>query len=72
MRKKDEEVIKKVVDKIIDSKVLLTGDCDFHVETLGDDIMRFEIKNLFSAESRIYKVIVRLGWLYCNRKQNAK
>jgi hypothetical protein len=64
MRKKDEEVIKKVVDKIIDSKVLLTGDCDFHVETLGDDIMRFEIKNLFSAESRIYKVIVRFGWLY--------
>ena len=62
MRKKDEEVIKKVVDKIIDSKVLLTGDCDFHVETLGDDIMRFEIKNLFSVESRIYKVIVRLGW----------
>jgi hypothetical protein len=63
MRKRDEEVIKKVVDKIIDSKVLLTGDCDFHVESLGGDIMRFEIKNLFSAESRIYKVIVRLAWL---------
>ena len=31
MRKKDEEVIKKVVDKIIDSKVLLTGDGDFYV-----------------------------------------
>lgn len=64
MRKRDEEVIEKVVNKIIDSKVLLTGDCDFHVESLGGDIMRFEIKNLFSAESRIYKVIVRLGWLY--------
>lgn len=63
MRKKDEEVIKKVVDKIIDSKVLLTGDCDFHVESLGGDIVRFEIKNLFSAESRIYKVIVRFGWM---------
>lgn len=63
MRKKDEEVIKKVVDKIIDSKVLLTGDGDFHVETLGDKILGFEIKNLFSAESRIYKVIVRFAWL---------
>ena len=63
MRKKDEEVIKKVVDKIIDSKVLLTGDCDFHVETLGDDIMGFAIRNLFSAESRIYKVTVRFEWL---------
>jgi hypothetical protein len=59
MRKKDEEVIKKVVDKIIDSKVLLKGDGDFHVETLGDTIMGFEISNLFSVESRIHKEIVR-------------
>ena len=66
MRKKDEEVIKKVVDKIIDSKVLLTGDGDFYVETLGDTIMRFEISNLFSVESRIHKVIVRFAWL-CSR-----
>ena len=70
MRKRDEEVIKKVVDKIIDSKVLLTGDCDFHVEMLGDTIMGFEIKNLFSAESRIYKVIVRFAWL-CSCKSKS-
>ena len=63
MRKRDEEVIKKAVDKIIDSKVLLTGDGDFHVETLGDKILGFEISNLFSVESRIYKVIVRFAWL---------
>lgn len=63
MRKKDEEVIKKVVDKIIDSKVLLTGDCDFHVETEGDTIMGFVIRNLFSVESGIYKVTVRFEWL---------
>lgn len=63
MRKKDEEVIEKVVNKIIDSKVLLTGDGDFHVEAYGDTIMRFEIRNLFSVESRIHKVIVRFGWM---------
>lgn len=63
MRKKDEEVIKKVVDKIIDSKVLLTGDGDFHVETQGDTIMGFVIRNLFSVESGIYKVTVRFAWL---------
>ena len=63
MRKRDEEVIKKVVDKIIDSKVLLTGDGDFHVETLGDNFLGFEISNLFSVESRIHKVIVRFAWL---------
>ena len=63
MRKKDEEVIEKVVNRIIDSKVLLTGDGDFHVETLGDTIMGFEISNLFSVESRIHKVIVRFVWL---------
>lgn len=62
MRKKDEEVIKKVVDKIIDSKVLLTGDGDFRVETIGDDIFYFEISNLFSVESRIHKVIVHFAW----------
>ena len=70
MRKKDEEVIERVVNKIIDSKVLLTGDCDFHVEMLGDTIMGFEIKNLFSAESRIYKVIVRFAWL-CSCKSKS-
>ena len=63
MRKRDEEVIKKVVNRIIDSKVLLTGDGDFHVEALGDTIMGFEISNLFSVESRIHKVIVRFAWL---------
>ena len=63
MRKRDEEVIEKVVNRIIDSKVLLTGDCDFHVETQGDTIMGFVIRNLFSAESGIYKVTVRFAWL---------
>ena len=72
MRKKDEEAVKKVVDKIIDSKVLLTGDGDFHVETLGDTIMGFEISNLFSVESRIHKVIVRFAWLCsCISKSDA-
>ena len=71
MRKKDEEVIKKVVDKIIDSKVLLTGDCDFHVEAQGDTIMGFEISNLFSVESRIHKVIVRFAYVCsCISKSN--
>lgn len=63
MRKKDEEVIEKVVNRIIDSKVLLTGDGDFHVETQGDTIMGFVIRNLFSVESGIYKVTVRFAWL---------
>lgn len=70
MRKKDEEVIEKVVNKIIDSKALLTGDGDFHVETLGDKILCFEISNLFSVESRIYKVIVRFAWL-CSCKSKS-
>ena len=73
MRKKDEEVIKKVVDKIIDSKVLLTGDCDFHVEAHGDTIMCFEIKNLFSVDSRIHEVFVRFAWMCsCISKSNVK
>ena len=71
MRKNDELVIEKVVNKIIDSKVLLTGDGDFHVETHGDTIMCFEISNLFSVESRIHKVIVRFAWLCsCISKSN--
>lgn len=71
MRKKDEEVVEKVVNKIIDSKVLLTGDGDFHVETLGDTIMGFVIRNLFSVESGIYKVTVRFAWLCsCTFKSN--
>lgn len=63
MRKKDEEVIEKVVNKIIDSKVLLTGDGDFYVETHADTILCFTIRNLFSSESRIHKVLVRFAWL---------
>ena len=53
MRKKDEEVIKKVVDKIIDSKVLLTGDCDFYATTLKGEIETLIIRNLFSLQSSI-------------------
>lgn len=60
MRKKDEEVIKKVVDKIIDSKVLLTGDGDFCVETCEDKITSIDFRNLFSAESSIKVVHVCL------------
>lgn len=60
MRKKDEEVIKKVVDKIIDSKVLLTGDGDFCVNTCEDKITSIEFRNLFSVESSIKEVRVVL------------
>jgi hypothetical protein len=60
MRKKDEEVIKKVVDKIIDSKVLLTGDGDFCVDTCEDKITSIDFRNLFSAESSIKAVRVFL------------
>ena len=61
MRKKDEEVIKKVVDKIIDSKVLLTGDGDFYVETLRNDICTIFIRNLFSKESSIDTIQITVG-----------
>lgn len=61
MRKKDEEVIKKVVDKIIDSKVLLTGDGDFHVETFRNKIYSIIIRNLFSKESSIDGIQITVG-----------
>lgn len=53
MRKKDEEVIKKVVDKIIDSKVLLTGNGDFYVTNLKGEIETLIVRNLFSPQSSI-------------------
>ena len=53
MRKKDEEVIKTVVDKIIDSKVLLTGDGDFYVTDYMGEIATLIIRNLFSPQSSI-------------------
>ena len=61
MRKKDEEVIEKVVDKIIDSKVLLTGDGDFFVETLRNEIYSIIIRNLFSKESSIDAIQINVG-----------
>ena len=61
MRKKDEEVVKKVVDKIIDSMVLLTGAGDFCVETLGNEICTIIIKNLFSEESSIDAIQINVG-----------
>lgn len=61
MRKKDEEVIKKVVDKIIDSKVLLTGDGDFYVETFKGEISSINIRNLFSKESKINEICISFG-----------
>ena len=53
MRKKDEEVIEKVVNKIIDSKVLLTGDGDFYVTDYMGEIATLIIRNLFSPQSSI-------------------
>ena len=61
MRKKDEEVIKKVVDKIIDSKVLLTGDGDFYVTTLKGEIIEIVIRNLFSPSSKIRGIGVKFN-----------
>lgn len=60
MRKKDEEVIKKVVDKIIDSKVLLTGDGDFCVSEYMGEIATVIIRNLFSTESSINEIAIGL------------
>ena len=60
MRKKDEEVIKKVVDKIIDSKVLLTGDGDFYVSEYMGEIATIIIRNLFSPESSISEIAIGL------------
>lgn len=60
MRRKDEEVIKKVVDKIIDSKVLLTGDGDFYVSEYMGEIATLTIRNLFSSESSISKIAIGL------------
>lgn len=60
MRKKDEEVIKKVVDKIIDSKLLLTGDGDFYVSDYMGEIARITIRNLFSPQSSISEIAIGL------------
>ena len=60
MRKKDEEVIKKVVDKIIDSRVLLTGDGDFCVSDYMGEIATIIIRNLFSPESSIGEIAIGL------------
>ena len=65
MRKRDERVIKKVVDKIIDSEVLLTGAGDFYVETLGNKIWKIIIRNLFSKESNIYTIKINVGDRRC-------
>ena len=61
MRKKDEEVIEKVVNKIIDSKVLLTGDGDFYVDTFNGEISSINIRNLFSKESNINEIHISFG-----------
>lgn len=71
MRKKDEEVIKKVVDKIIDSKVLLTGDGDFYVSDYMGEIANIVIRNLFSSESSINEIYIGLhgsGFIFENGK----
>lgn len=61
MRKKDEEVIEKVVNRIIDSKVLLTGDGNFYVETFNGEISSINIRNLFSKESNINEIHISFG-----------
>ena len=60
MRKKDEEVIKKVVDKIIDSGMLLTGDGDFYASEYMGEISTIIIRNLFSPESSINEIAIGL------------
>ena len=60
MRKKDEEVIEKVVNRIIDSKVLLTGDGDFYVSDYMGEIARLTIRNLFSSQSSINEIDIGL------------
>ena len=60
MRKKDEEVIEKVVNKIIDSKVLLTGDGDFYVSDYMGEIATLIIRNLFSSQSSINEIAIGL------------
>lgn len=61
MRKRDEFVVKKVVDKIIDSEVLLTGAGDFFAETIRNGISRITIRNLFSKESSIDEIQINIS-----------
>ena len=68
MRKKDEEVIEKVVNKIIDSKVLLTGDGDFCVDSFEDKVTHLYIRHLFSSESRIQFIFIDFYRVYIHRK----
>ena len=58
MRKKDEEVIEKVVNRIIDSKVLLTGNGDFYVSEYMGEISTLIIRNLFSSQSSINEIAI--------------
>ena len=60
MRKKDEEVNEKVVNKIIDSKVLLTGNGDFYVTDYMGEIATLIIRNLFSPQSSISEIAIGL------------
>jgi hypothetical protein len=60
MRKEDEEVIEKVVNKIIDSKLLLTGDGDFCVSDYMGEIATITIRNLFSPQSSINEIAIGL------------
>lgn len=61
MRKNDEKVVEWVVDKIIDSEVLITGNGDFCVETHRNKIYRITIRNLFSEESSIDVIQINVG-----------
>ena len=71
MRKKDEEVIEKVVNRIIDSKVLLTGDGDFYVETFRNEICSIIIRNLFSKESSIDEIQINVYGSHFGYKDGA-
>lgn len=70
MRKKDEEVIEQVVNKIIDSNVLLTGDGIFCVDSFEDKITHLFIRHLFSPESRIQFIYIDFYRVHIHREDD--
>lgn len=60
MRVKDERILTRIVDKIIDSKILLTGDGDFEVTRKGNDDWYIIIRNLFGLDSNLSVVFINV------------
>lgn len=60
MRVKDEHILSRIVDKIIDSKILLTGDGDFEVTRKGNDDWYIIIRNLFGLDSNLSVVFINV------------